>query len=330
MSMETRFAFTGKEAVELQEFELGEPGEGMVKVRSVATMVSSGTEGIVYCRAFTPGNHWDQWVKYPFFPGYSAAGVVTAVGEGVSRVKAGDRVVTRNGHASAFLCKEKQCHLIPEGISFEDSLWFAFAKITAMGARVAQYKLGDKVAVVGAGLIGQFSARWAYASGAAKVVVIDPVADRLNYLEGAGNFVTLAEPVGNCYGKLAEICGGELPGIVVEATGNARVFQDALKAVGRFGKLVLMTDTGTPEEQRLCGEVITRGLTIVGAHDPQERPDWNEGIIALLFFDMCQEGRIRLDGMVSHRFSFRNPEEIYRTCIEKRNTVMGMIVNWEE
>lgn len=330
MSMEKRFAFTGKEAVELQEFELGEPGAGQVKIRTVASMVSTGTEGIVFRRAFTAGNHWDQWVKYPFFPGYSAAGYVTAVGPGVSRVKAGDRVVTRNGHASASIAPEEQCFLIPDGLSFEDALWFAFAKITAMGARVARYQLGDRVAVIGAGLIGQFSARWAYAAGASKVVVIDPVAARLDYLKKAGSFITLSEPVGSCYEKLAEICGGELPNIVVEATGSARVFQDALKAVGKYGKLVLMTDTGTPEEQRLCGEVITRGLTIVGAHDPQERPEWNSAIIAPLFFGMCLDGRIRLNGMVSHHFPYRNPAEVYRTCIEERDTVMGVVVNWEE
>ena len=41
MSTEKRFAFTGKEAVELQTFELGEPGEKSVKIRTVASMVST-------------------------------------------------------------------------------------------------------------------------------------------------------------------------------------------------------------------------------------------------------------------------------------------------
>lgn len=330
MSKEKRFAFTGKCLVEIQEFDSLRPGAREVAVKNVVSMVSPGTEGIVFCRAFTEGNHWDNWVKYPFFPGYSAAGYVTAVGSEVTKVKVGDRVVTRSSHASAVVKDENQCYLIPDDLSFENALWFAFAKITGIGARAAQYKLGDHVAVIGAGVIGQLSARWAYAAGAAKVIVIDPAKDRLNYLKNAGSFVTLSEPVGKCYDTLTELCGGTLPGIVVEATGNARVFQDALKAVGRFGKLVLMTDTGTPEDQRLCGEVITRGLTIVGAHDPQERADWNEGIITSLFFNMCLDGRIRMDNMISHRFSHQDPATIYRVCMEERNSIMGVIINWEE
>ncbi len=330
MAKEKRFAFTGKNAVELQTFEPGFPGENEVAVRTVVSMISPGTEGIVFRCAFTAGNHWDNWVKYPFIPGYSAAGYVEAVGAGVTKVKVGDRVVTRGSHATFSIVPVNQCHRIPEGISFENALWFAFAKITAMGAHAAKYRLGDSVAVIGAGLIGQFSARWAYASGTARVIVIDPVAERLRFLRNAGNFITIAKSIGEeVYAELTDLCGGKLPDVVVESTGNAAVFQSALKAVGKFGKLVLMTDTGTPEEQRLCGEVITRGLTIVGAHDPQDTPEWNEDMIAPLFFRMCLDRRIVVDGMVTHRFQPDHPEEIYRICCEERNQVMGMIVNWE-
>ena len=331
MTRERRFVFTGKNAVELETFDPGTPGKGEIAVRTVMSMLSPGTEGIVYQRAFREGTHWDRWVRYPFYPGYSAAGFVEAVGEGVTKVRVGDRVITRGPHASCCIVPEEKCHRIPEGISFEDSLWFAFAKITAMGAHAANYKLGECVAVIGAGLIGQFSARWAYASGTSKVIVVDPAGERLRFLRNAGHFITIDRGIGeDVYAQLSDLCGGKLPDVVVESTGCAAVFQHALKAAGPFGRVVLMSDTGTPEEQRLCGEVITRGLTIVGVHDPQDRPEWNEEIIAPLFFQMCLDRRIVVDGMVTHRFRPENPEEIYRVCCEERNHVMGMIVNWEE
>ena len=235
MAKEKRFAFTGKNAVELQSFDPGTPGENEVAVRCVMSMISPGTEGIVFRRAFTAGNHWDNWVKYPFIPGYSAAGYVEAVGPGVTKVKVGDRVITRGSHATLSIVPVHQCHRIPEGISFENSLWFAFAKITAMGAHVARYKLGDSVAVIGAGLIGQFSARWAYASGTSKVIVIDPVEERLSFLRNAGNFIPIAKGIGEeVYEELSDLCGGKLPDVVVESTGSAAVFQSDLKAVGKF------------------------------------------------------------------------------------------------
>jgi len=331
MKTAQRFVFTGKSQVALEKFTVNAPGPEEVAVDITVSMVSSGTEGIVFERKFSAGNHWDSWVKYPFYPGYSAAGIVSAVGSNVGKFKVGDRVITRAGHASKTVVGQNNCFLIPAGISFEDALWFAFAKITAMGARVAQYRLGDNVAVIGAGLIGQFSARWAYASGAAKVVVIDPVAARLEMLKQAGAFVTVNDFLTmESIAKVEALLGGNLPDIVVESTGNAKVFQNALRAVKRFGKLVLMTDTGTPEEQRLCGEVITRGLHIVGAHDPQESNEWNSAIISALFFQMLLDGRIKLGDMVTHRFGYGNPAEIYRVCCEERDKVMGMVIDWQK
>lgn len=330
MSKEKRFVFTGKNQVELQEYDLAPPAAGEIQIRTEASMVSSGTEGIVFARKFSAGNHWDNWVKYPFYPGYATAGTVAAVGENVTRFKVGDRVISRGNHASALNFPADCCYRIPDGISFEASLWFPFAKITAMGARVADYKLGDRVAVIGAGLIGQFSARWAYAAGAEKVIVVDPVRHRLDFFKGCGDFSLIPAPLGpEVYERLKEICGGVLPNKVVETTGAAPVFQSALKALAPFGRLVLMTDTGTPEEQRLCGEVITRGLHIVGAHDPHENGEWNSDIISGIFFGMCLDGRIKVGDMITHRFDCGQAEEIYRTCCEKREQVMGIVVNWK-
>ena len=48
------------------------------------TGVLSGTETIVYSRKFDPNTHWDNWVRYPFYPGYASVGVVRSVGGGAS------------------------------------------------------------------------------------------------------------------------------------------------------------------------------------------------------------------------------------------------------
>src|SRR6476660_1438829 len=93
--------FTGKDEVRtIDEEPLAPPGSGQINVRTARTLISTGTEGIVLSRKFSPGTHWDGWVKYPFRPGYSHVGRVTAVGEGVSELHIGDRVATRAAHTS--------------------------------------------------------------------------------------------------------------------------------------------------------------------------------------------------------------------------------------
>lgn len=320
MAMERRFVFTGKNMVELEKFTPAVPAAEEVAVENIATMLSPGTEGIVFSRNFALGTHWDNWVKYPFYPGYAAVGRVFETGGMVTAMKPGDRVVYRGGHASMGIEKADNCYLVPDGISNEDALWFAIAKIAAMGAKVAEYKLGSRVAVIGAGPIGQFSARWAYAAGA-WVTVLDVAETRFKYLRSGGKFNCLSGSIAG----LAEVN----PEIIIDTTGNAKVFSEALDVVGKFGKLVLLGDTGNPESQHLTGSIITKGLTVIGAHDLHENAEWNSRIIIDLFFRLCLDGRISVTDMISHRFGPENPAEIYRICMEERNEIMGMIVNWE-
>src|SRR5438876_6928178 len=87
--------------VQVREVNLPDPGEKQVLVRTVASAVSAGTELAVYT-----GTH--QWLKdpnlpdwkFPFRPGYSAAGTVVAVGSDVKGWQAGDRVSYPGNHAS--------------------------------------------------------------------------------------------------------------------------------------------------------------------------------------------------------------------------------------
>src|SRR5436190_11269956 len=91
-------------ATEVREVNLPDPAENQILVAAEASGVSPGTELAVYT-----GTH--QWLqdpnlpdwKFPFRPGYSAAGAVAAVGAGVAGLKPGDRVSYPGNHASAEL-----------------------------------------------------------------------------------------------------------------------------------------------------------------------------------------------------------------------------------
>ena len=168
--MAKRFVFTGKQAFTCEEFAPASPAAGQVAVRNEYTLMSTGTENIVFNRMFDQGSHWDNWVKYPFYPGYSAVGTVTSVGENVKGIKPGDRVVHRGSHASECICRSGEISRVPAGIDSKDAVWFALAKITFMGAKAAGYFLGNTVLIIGAGPIGQMSIRWARAAKAAKII----------------------------------------------------------------------------------------------------------------------------------------------------------------
>src|SRR5947199_2499610 len=134
----TSIIFAGQNQVQtIEEDPLAPPGRGEIQVQTTRTLISSGTEGIVLGRKFSPGTHFDAWVKYPFRPGYSHVGRVTAVGEGVGDFRVGDRVATRAPHTSHALVKAVHAVRVPDEVSDDDATWSALGKIAQIGVRAA-------------------------------------------------------------------------------------------------------------------------------------------------------------------------------------------------
>jgi 2-desacetyl-2-hydroxyethyl bacteriochlorophyllide A dehydrogenase len=323
-----RLVFHGKQQVALEPFDPGAPGKGHVRIRAHLSLMSTGTENIVFNRMFDADTHWDKWVKYPFYPGYASVGVVEAVGEGVENLKVGQRVTFRNGHRSHAVESAATCVPIPDELPLEQAVWFALAKITFHGALAAGYSLGDSVLVIGAGPIGQMSIRWARAAGVESLIVVDTAAHRMPLAKAGGATTAITAPIKEARDAVFAAGGGKLPRVVIDSTGNAAVFAAALGLAARFGKVVIMGDTGSPTHQALTPEVIMNGLTIVGAHDSHTAPPWTDASIIKLFFSLAASGRFPLQGLTSHIFKPEQCAEAYTTANRDRATTMGIIFDW--
>ncbi len=286
--MACRIKFTGKQLVELESFEPKDPTGDQVRVRSLYSLMSTGTENIVFNRLFEAGSHWDQWVKYPFYPGYAMVGEVEEIGPGVKNLKKGDKVALRNSHASCHVVGEGQCHRVPEGVDLKAATWFALAKIAFMGVKAARYLVGDSVLLIGAGPIGQMSTRWANALGLQSITVVDLVKSRLAFAKQGGATTVIDSPV---------TLDLKVPDsrVVIDCTGNAKVFTAALHLVKPRGTVVILGDTGTPTEQHLTSDVMMRGITIVAAHDGHEDETWNSRTILPYFFELVRSKAVRSD-----------------------------------
>lgn len=326
--MERRLVFTGKGNVGIEQYAAKKPKEGEVAIRTTCSLMSTGTEGIVFNRLFDPGTHWDNWVKYPFHPGYAAVGKIESVGSGVTTLHKGDRVMTRCGHGSYHTVEADKCVPVPASVPEDQSTWFALAKIAAMGAKVAEYRLGSSVLVIGAGPIGQMSLRWARAAGAERLAVVDTIPLRLELAKKGGATAVIGKPINDAREEIQKANGGSAPDIVIDTTGNAAVFASALSIVAKFGRVVVLGDTGSPSKQCLTPDVILKGIHIVAAHDPHETPDWNMARIGRLFFALVNDGRISLDGLNTHTFRPEDCVKAYELASTRRYETMGIVFDW--
>lgn len=323
-----RVVFSGKQEVDLESFEVPPPGPEEILIKTTLSLMSTGTENIIFNRLFDPGTHFDEWVKYPFYPGYSSVGRVQEVGSLVEGFSPGDHVAFRVGHRSHATLKATACVKIPEELADEEAVWFAVAKIGFHGARAAAYRIGDSVLIIGAGPIGQVSIRWAAAAGAKSIVVVDAFEQRMDFALAGGASAVISSPIEQSRAKILALSGGELPRVVVDSTGNAAVFSAALGLVSDFGTVVLLGDTGTPAKQSLTPDVITRGLTIVGAHDNHTTAEWNSHTIPDLFFRLAATGRFNVQGLNTHIFRPEACAEAYQTANRERAKTMGIVFDW--
>ena len=326
------------QTVELQAHELPQLGPNQWILRANTTLVSTGTELIVWNGEFGKGSHWDNWIKWPFSGiGYNMVGTVEVVGSDVTAVKVGERFVSRSPHSSRRVFDHGPNHhlvRVPDAIPDEDAVWFGMACIAQVGARRANFSLGDSVAIVGAGILGQFITQYARLSGAKDVFVIDTAPARLELARQGGATQTFETTAGHARDAIFEATGGRGADVVFDITGHPAAFSQGLSLARKYGTFVLLGDAPDPTQQRLTSDIMSRGVKIVGAHDTfaGERgsglDNWDHGAMTELFFKFLERGQMHVSNMITHRFDATEVPTAYETLARDRSTALGVLFDW--
>lgn len=202
--------------------------------------------------------------------GHEYSGTVVEVGNGVERWKVGDRVVGGGGnpppgkgkgwdldprynyrvegfHAKKFrayaeyvLMEEWEPIPVPDGVSDEAAALCEPASVAVHAVRMSQLKLGDPVAVVGAGPIGLFTVQVARAAGAESILVSEPSPLRRGAAAKLGADVVIDPTQDDPVAAAEEMTGGEGVGIVFDCAGIKGTLDQAASMVRPRGQAVLI------------------------------------------------------------------------------------------
>jgi len=326
--------FTGQNQVEVRPEPVPTIGPDQVLIETHCTLVSTGTESICLGRKFGPGTHWDNWIKYPFYPGYSAAGRVLQVGAEVTEFEVGQRVAARSNHKQFEAVHVSGVHAVPDGVSDEEASWVAIASIVQNGVRRSKLEFGETVVVVGLGLLGQLVVQYARNAGAGEVIAIDTAPIRLKMAAAHGATHTICAGVAEAATVVAELTGGAMADIAFDVTGHPAVFAPTQTLLRRFGRMVLLGDAGNPEQQFLTPSVMTRDLQIIGAHDtgPPSEPNlyyrWDKRSMIQLFFKYVARKQMQVEELITHRYSPHQAAEAYAMLETSRMTAMGVLFDF--
>jgi 2-desacetyl-2-hydroxyethyl bacteriochlorophyllide A dehydrogenase len=329
-------------AVAIREAELPDPAQKQILVRTEASVVSAGTELAVYT-----GTH--QWLKdptlpdwkFPFKPGYSAAGVVVAVGSKVERWKPGDRVSYPGNHASAELLTlghwRGTLWPLPAGLDADKAAWACVARY-GMGAPIrAGITLGRSAAVLGLGVIGQFALRCLIAAGAHPVVGIDAVAMRRKAAVAAGADHVIDPAAGDAREQLATHLGTPGAEVVADATGVPDAVPVAMALACDGGQVVVVgSPRGKAKEVNFYDDLHRRYLEVTGAHgnmlfEPAHTRlsgAWDLNKAQNWLLAALASGRLNMDGLVTHQIRAEDLGAAYEGLLKKKEEYLGVLVRW--
>jgi len=237
--------YGGPAVLKLEEVPAPQPGAGQVLVRNHAVGVNPVD---TYLRA----NVDNRGPKLPYTPGSDAAGVVEAVGAGVSGLGKGDRVYvggTLSGaYAELALCDPAQLHPLPGNVSFAQGAALNIPYGTAYHALVdrARGEAGESVLVHGAsGGVGLGAVQLARARG---LTVFGTAGTergrRLVAEQGAHHVLDHGAP--GYLDELLRLTGGRGVDVVLEMLANVNLQKD-LGVVATGGRIVVIGNRGTIE-----------------------------------------------------------------------------------
>jgi len=330
------FYYTAPRKLEVIAEKCPMPGPGEIRCRTICSLVSIGTEMICYERNVEPGSSWDDWIQYPFTPGYSSVGCVTDLGPGVSGIAVGDRVCSTSSHRAWFIDRADAVHPVPEGISPDQAAWFVLNIIVQNGIRETRPVLGETAVVIGLGPLGQLAVRLVGLAGMRHLLAVDSLAARCKLAEGNGPTEILNCGADKALPRIKELTGGRGADLVFDITGHPAVFHTAQHMLGKRGRLGLIGDVPFPSQQTLTHDVITKSLSIIGSHGatpPWQGNDyyrWGKRELTGFFFDLLLSGRMKIDNLITQRIRPEEAPAVYSRILADRGAFLGVLIDWKE
>ena len=327
--MPKRIVFPEKGRVELQEFDLPDVGPTDIRVRTLYSLMSIGTETTILHQNYAPRTHYDRIFSFPQLKtGVQAVAEVESIGADVKDFQVGDSIFMRMAHGSHQVLPEALCSPVPDGINLKSGCWCGLAKTAYRAAWAGRFESAGSVLIIGAGPVGQMTVRWANAMSVSELVVADLSGMRLEHAIRGGATRILQGSVGDFADEISQMNNGEGPPLVVDTSGSSVVFPLALAAAGRFGKILILGDSGFPGKQCLTSDVMTKGLTIQATHDSHDVDGWTQRRIDALFFDLVERDKFDLKRLITHEFSPHKCGDAYALASERRGQALGILYDW--
>lgn len=274
--------------------------------------------------------------------GYSNAGIVVKVGEGVNGFQVGDRVVSNGPHAEVVCVPKNLCAKIPDQVDDETAAFSVIASIALQGVRLVQPTLGERIAVIGLGLVGLLTVQILRAHGC-RVLGIDFDPNKLNLAETFGaETVNLSAGVDPVAAGTSFSSGRGIDGVLITAaTDSNDPVRQAAQMCRKRGRIVLIGVAGLElSRQDFYEKELTFQVSCSygpGRYDPgyEDKGNdypfgyvrWTEQRNLEAVLEMMADGRLQTLPLTTHRFPLDQALEAYQLICESKSP-LGIILQY--
>jgi len=283
----------------------------------------------------------------PLAPGYSSAGTVVALGAGVTGHRVGERVACAGGgfavHAEYVCVPHNLLATLPDQVDFDSAAFTTLGAIALHGFRLAGVQLGEKVVVIGLGLLGMLAAGIVTAAGCHVLGVdVDPqrvaLAESLGYRavqREAAFEAAQGETQGNGFDAVL-ICADTSSADPVELAGMIARDRARVIAVGAVG---LQLPRKIYYEKELT--FLNSRSYGPGRYDPSYEEGgidypagyvrWTEGRNLEAVVDLLASGKLDVKPLITHRFPIQKATDAYDLITGKRSEpFLGVLLTYPE
>lgn len=327
-----------REAI-VREVEVPKVTDNHVLVRTTYSGISNGTE-----RLMISHNH-----KTPISLGYSACGIVHELGEGVEHVKKGEQVACYGApyvkHAEYLLVPKHLVVPVPQSVDMKQAAFVGLGAIAIHALRQAKLAFGEKVVVVGLGILGQIIAQISQAA-AYHTIVYDLQAERSKLFQSmyGGEAAESLEDVVSIIDKVTH--GNGVDSVLLCASGkNTGLIDHALDWVRDRGNVVIVGDLEMEFSRekmfRKEAEVLISRAGGPGRYDsnyekygydyPIGFVRWTEGRNMEEYIRLLQDGRINVAPLISQESSIDQIEDVYKqlTSEQHQHQALGTLIRYD-
>ncbi|ODT82230.1 MAG: hypothetical protein ABS76_08205 [Pelagibacterium sp. SCN 64-44] len=316
--------------VALETIDLPDLAAGQVRLRTLYTLISPGTELALFNGTHIGLPNPDNlFAKYPFAAGYAAIGTVEASENDSFAI--GDVLYFQGKHQAVQVVDPATQILerVPEGVDLTHAPFARLAQIANTGLAVLDGQTGGTVVVIGLGLVGNLAAQLFQRQGA-RVHAFDTLAPRCDWARQCG-LESASQVTGNLVETVEAVVGGKA-NTSIEATGIGALANDCLQMVGDRGTVVLL---GSPRDKVSIDtyHLIHRpGARLVGAHERMvplfAKTGLDQRQVSRDMLAALADGSLKAGPLLSKIVAPADLAASYRDLETRKHDVLGVLLDW--